>query len=202
VAAVTGTVVAGLLVIGLAFAPRVHGLALAWLVYAWLTLVAVAFVALSGRRFPVGSFGPSARRAWAPYIVLVAAGGIATNWSAFAHLRGVGLPAPAGLMTAVLGMVLAPVTEEVLFRGIVQTGLNDGSTGKRLPLLGTVLAAAFFGLSHAFNFVQNHRFEATAVDVVSAFAFGLIAGYGYQRNRDLWGAMLLHVVGNIVTFTP
>lgn len=77
--------------------------------------------------------------------------------------------------------VLAPVTEELLCRGLIQRMLMP--YGKRLAILGS---AFIFGLFHG-NILQAPY----------AFAVGLVLGYVAAEYSIAW-AMVLHMINNLV----
>ena len=77
--------------------------------------------------------------------------------------------------------ILAPVTEEILFRGLVQRSLMP--FGKRFAIF---CSAFTFGMFHG-NLVQTPF----------AFLVGLILGYVAAEYNIFW-AMLLHMINNMV----
>ena len=77
--------------------------------------------------------------------------------------------------------VLAPVSEELLCRGLVQQMLMP--YGKRLAILGS---AFLFGIFHG-NIIQAPY----------AFAVGLVLGYVAAEYSIAW-AMVLHMINNLV----
>lgn len=77
--------------------------------------------------------------------------------------------------------ILAPVTEEILFRGVVQRSMLP--FGKKLAI---VVSSLTFGLFHA-NLLQTPY----------AFAVGLVLGYVAAEYNILW-AMVLHMINNLV----
>lgn len=81
--------------------------------------------------------------------------------------------------------VVAPVTEELLFRRILLPGLirNYG------PWKGIVWSALFFAIFHL-NPWQG----------IGAFIIGLLLGYIYYKTRDIWICMFLHAVNNAFSF--
>lgn len=74
--------------------------------------------------------------------------------------------------------VLAGVTEEVFFRGLLQ------------PRIGLVASSVFFGLIHVGY--------GTALQVVAPFLLGLLFGYLFQRTKSLWTAIVAHVTFDFV----
>lgn len=77
--------------------------------------------------------------------------------------------------------ILAPVTEEILFRGLVQRTMLP--FGKKFAIL---VSALTFGLFHG-NLIQTPY----------AFAVGLVLGYVAAEYNILW-AIVLHVINNLV----
>ena len=77
--------------------------------------------------------------------------------------------------------ILGPITEEILFRGVVQRSMLP--FGKKLAILVSSLT---FGLFHV-NLIQ----------MPYAFAVGLILGYVAAEYNIVW-SMVLHVINNLV----
>jgi membrane protease YdiL (CAAX protease family) len=82
------------------------------------------------------------------------------------------------LFTAV---VMAPVCEEILFRGIIQQGL----TRRWGPWGGILFASALFGIIHCIP-----------QQIVAGFALGIVIGFVYYRTRSLLSVIVLHAVNN------
>lgn len=92
-------------------------------------------------------------------------------------------PANLRFLTVFTALILAPVTEELLFRGILQPVLVSAA---RNPWAGIVLAGTAFGLLHA---PLAHTVPALAM-------FGCVLGYLYARTGSLLLPILLHVIFN------
>jgi membrane protease YdiL (CAAX protease family) len=163
--------------------------------HGWLAAIALGWYFWLGRRFPVGKL---ARRELLPWSVLCLLAVVGNAIQAFlsppqaADARG--LP----LLIAELALLLLVVgpSEELLFRGLIQTGIN-GSLSAELKLwgwplrLGTVLAAVAFGLSHLVNLTYQ-SIGGTAEQVLIAIVIGLVIGVVYDRTHNLIGAAVLH----------
>jgi membrane protease YdiL (CAAX protease family) len=86
-----------------------------------------------------------------------------------------------GLATLVSVCILAPLLEEMLFRGIIlRSFLRQYSRSRAF-----VYSAALFGLAH----LNIYQF-------VVGFALGMIAAWLYERSRSLWPCVLLHAAYN------
>ena len=173
----------------------------AYAYHAWDFAVPVAWYAGLRRRFPIGGIRANELRGWV-------APGVATICvSLLALLVGyafVGRNIHDAFDFSVQGWIFeatAPgLGEEFLFRGLVQTGLNASIPvaffvrGVRINL-GTILAALLFGVSHL---GQNQPAFLTTSQLVFGPLVGLGLGIGYDRTRNLWGAVIVHNIANLI----
>ena len=97
-----------------------------------------------------------------------------------------GLPGwvPAALWLC--AVVIAPVAEELFFRGVCQTALNHVF---RRRWLSTVLVGSAFGLAHM---EQPHV-------VAPLIVLGVILGYVYERTGSLVAPITMHLLFNLKT---
>jgi membrane protease YdiL (CAAX protease family) len=95
---------------------------------------------------------------------------------AFSEMASLSAPALVG------ACLLAPVLEEMLFRGIILRSFL-----KRYPPgIAIVHSAAVFGLAH----MNLYQFAI-------AMTLGLVLGWLYERTRSLWPCIALHASYNI-----
>lgn len=97
------------------------------------------------------------------------------------------------LVSIIGAMVVAPLAEEILFRGIIQTGIGKvvpprfGSMRHRWwPI---VLTAIMFGALH--SSVPHH--------IPALIVLGVILGFVYERSGALLAAIMLHGLFNAKT---
>lgn len=93
------------------------------------------------------------------------------------------------VLMLLMAVVAAPVLEEILFRGLIQTALLNelGTEYRRTIILAT---AVFFGGMHA---------SAAAWQTLPALAvFGVILGWLYERTGSLWPPILVHAAFNVL----
>jgi membrane protease YdiL (CAAX protease family) len=88
---------------------------------------------------------------------------------------------PDNLSMFLYAGILAPITEEILFRGLIQRSLLP--FGKKFAIL---ISSLTFGLFHG-NLIQTPY----------AFAVGLVLGYVAAEYNIIW-AMVLHMINNLV----
>lgn len=81
--------------------------------------------------------------------------------------------------------VLAPIMEEVLFRGILLEAVREKySSGRAI-----VVSALMFGVIHIIP-----------QQVVNAFVIGLILGFIYVRTNSLWPVIIIHALNNAMAY--
>jgi len=89
------------------------------------------------------------------------------------------------LPTFLLVVVIAPLSEEWLHRGIILKGLLTHYS----PLKAIIWSSVIFGVMHV-----DPRL------MVYAFCGGLAMGWVYWRTRSLWCCIFMHAANNVVEF--
>jgi membrane protease YdiL (CAAX protease family) len=79
------------------------------------------------------------------------------------------------------GAVVAPIAEEIFFRGFVFAGLREHYGWQKAALTSSALFAAI---------------HLTPTAIVPIFILGCIFAYLYQRSNSIWPAILMHVLTN------
>jgi membrane protease YdiL (CAAX protease family) len=79
------------------------------------------------------------------------------------------------------GVIVAPVAEEVFFRGFVFAGLRQRYDWKKAALI----SSALFAVIHV-----------TPTAMIPIFILGLIFAYLYHHSNSIWPAILMHVSTN------
>ena len=177
-------------------AHAIPGVVANYLAHAWMAAIALTWYFVFRRRFAIGAINQRQLRPW--YLLglaLVAVNAI----GAIVASPGTGLRLPATptlvAELAFVAFVVGP-TEELLFRGLIQTALN-GSIRATVSLRGwslrwgTVVGAAAFGAFHLVNLAYQ-PLAATGEQTVAAVIVGLLFGALYDRTRNLIGASLAH----------
>lgn len=86
------------------------------------------------------------------------------------------------LLSSIMFVIAAPILEEFIFRGIIL----DGLLKRYSPLKSIVISSILFGIIH----LNPWQF-------VSAFLFGLIAGWVYYKTANLTLPILMHFATNL-----
>lgn len=87
---------------------------------------------------------------------------------------------------AIMVVCLAPLLEEVLFRGIIQGGLTNKGIA---PKKAIVISALVFGIVHA-----------NPWQLVGAFLLGLVLGLVYFKTKSIVIPILLHAFNNFISY--
>lgn len=107
--------------------------------------------------------------------------------------REYGWPTPsAGLFNA---LVIAPLFEEVMFRGYAMRILQDRGYGFWTANL--IAALMFVGLHLPGWSFMGGLDASRLVMVVSIVLIGLVAGYAKRRAHSTWAAVVFHGVNNL-----
>lgn len=129
--------------------------------------------------------------------VVCLAGGIAMPMSFATEEAGITLPDTytklfGEIMRHDLGYlavgVLAPVAEEMVFRGAILRRLLD-AVGNSRSWVAVTVTALLFGLVHG-NMAQG----------INAFVLGLLLGWMYVRTRSLVPGIAFHLANNTLAF--
>ncbi len=109
--------------------------------------------------------------------------------NAIADLEGT----PALVAAVLTAVVIAPVTEELTFRGVLLKSL--GNMGRRGAMILSSLAFAAF---HMLGLPADHFLEAAAVVVPTIFLVGLVLAWVTQRTGRLGPAIFIHSGFNLL----
>jgi membrane protease YdiL (CAAX protease family) len=96
-----------------------------------------------------------------------------------------------GLILA--AVVLAPVTEELMFRGVLLRALEP--RGKRFAL---VVSALVFSVVHVLGLDVDMLWQSAVVVLPPIFLLGLVLGWLTQRSGRLGPAIFLHSGWNLL----
>jgi membrane protease YdiL (CAAX protease family) len=96
-------------------------------------------------------------------------------------------------VSVALAVLAAPVAEELIFRGLLQTGMRKATRSMGAgPGVGVVVSTLLFTLVHLGGGVPMER----AYALVPIFLVGLACGIAYERTGRLGVPIAMHVVFN------
>ena len=82
-------------------------------------------------------------------------------------------------------VVLTPIIEEILFRGIFLRRFNDGFNNLTVAIL---LSSLLFGICHSFG------------GILGAILFGICVSILYIKSRNILVAIFAHFLNNLISF--
>lgn len=95
---------------------------------------------------------------------------------------------------AVVAVVQAPIVEEVMFRGIIQSALRRWLGSPWLAVLGSSL---LFMAVHV-HIRPEPPYVAGLESLAPLFVLAVVLGYNYERTGRLWPSIVIHGVFNAV----
>lgn len=119
--------------------------------------------------------------------VVVSAISTATNVPLPTNVQNVLAAAP--LYFLVFTVAIAPINEEIFFRGFL------------VSKLGRMFGIAFGIVLSALIFAVLHLSYLSVSEFVAALFFGLIAGYAFAKTKSLYPSIAGHILVNLVTIT-
>lgn len=91
----------------------------------------------------------------------------------------------AGWLGFLQVVILAPIVEEIIFRGVVLEGFLQ-----RYSPTKAILWSAFM-----FGFIHMNPWQ-----LIGGFGLGVLMGWVYYRTRNLWLPILIHLINNLFAF--
>lgn len=85
-------------------------------------------------------------------------------------------------------MIIAPISEEIVFRGIVYTRVEK--TAK--PIVAIIISAVLFGVIHFM--------AGGGILVVGAIVMGAVLSFAFYRYHSLPLCIIAHMVANVPDF--
>lgn len=113
-------------------------------------------------------------------IIYVISPGIMNEYEALVETVGIG---QANVVSMLATVVLAPIVEEIMFRGVTMRLAGKAGAGF---LVANLIQAVAFGIYH-FNLVQG----------IYATVLGLVLGYVAYKYDSIYPSILLHLVYNL-----
>ena len=128
-----------------------------------------------------------------PYGLLMQHLGVVPNFGENQQLAQELLFANIPAMLIVM-LVLAPIWEEIFFRGMIFAPIK-----KRSRVLAYAASALTFGLLHTLSSIRESGISVeTLVTTTFYFCTAIVFSYTYEKTGSLWGAVAAHTVSNII----
>lgn len=97
------------------------------------------------------------------------------------------------LLMGICTVVLVPITEECLCRGVI-----FGPIYQRRPWLAYVLSSVVFSFLHVQGYIGVQSLPVLLLSFVQYLPAGVALGWVYQRTGSIWSSIGLHAVINFM----
>lgn len=97
--------------------------------------------------------------------------------------------------TMVMGIFLAPIVEEILFRGVVFQSIR-----KKHRVLAYVVSIGLFALYHIWQYALVEGDPWVLLYAVQYVPITLAITWAYERSGSLWTAIFFHMFNNTLPF--
>lgn len=94
-------------------------------------------------------------------------------------------------LMAIGTVILVPVVEETLFRGLIFRGLYN-----RHPVLGYAVSALCFGALHVLGYIGRYSPVHLLLCLIQYLPAGLCLGWAYVKADSIWAPILMHITIN------
>ncbi len=89
-------------------------------------------------------------------------------------------------------LILAPIAEELFFRGLLLSKLIQFKINKHAAIF---LISGFFVLLHSFAFEQT---LASAIGIAQVFIDATLFGYARITTKSVYTSVIMHITGNLI----
>lgn len=95
----------------------------------------------------------------------------------------------------VCGVVLAPMVEETLVRGLV-----FGTIRRKSRILAYTVSILFFAAIHVWQYIPTQGIGPVALAALAYLPAGIALGWTYEKADTVWAPIVLHAVINAISF--
>lgn len=106
-----------------------------------------------------------------------------------------GLAAQNEAVMIVCAVVLAPMVEETLMRGLV-----FGSIRRKSRILAYGVSMLLFAAIHVWQFAILYDWQQILLAAVAYLPAGIALGWTYEKANTIWAPILLHMTINAISF--
>ena len=125
---------------------------------------------------------------------------LAVNWLGlniprFNDEAVMGLAAQSETVMIVGAVVLAPMVEETLMRGLV-----FGTIRRKSRVLAYAVSMVLFAAIHVWQFAALYDWQQVLLAALAYLPAGIALGWTYEKSNTIWAPILLHMVINAISF--
>jgi len=104
----------------------------------------------------------------------------------------------AALGSYIISYIISSTSEEIIFRGFIQSFINENTVvNSSIISKGNLFATTLFFMIHlGFFMVMDTLFSITSL--INVIVFSLIAGYLFDRTKNIFVPILIHILMNML----
>ncbi len=95
----------------------------------------------------------------------------------------------------VCGVVLAPMVEETLVRGLI-----FGAIRRKSRILAYVVSVLFFAAIHVWQYLLIEDMVPVLLAAVQYIPAGIALGWTYEKSNNIWAPIFMHMIVNAISF--
>ena len=92
--------------------------------------------------------------------------------------------------------IIAPIVEEILFRGAI-----FGTIRKNNRVAAYIVSVALFAFYHLWSYFVYDYNPGLFLDLLQYIPGGIVLAWAYEKGRNLWAPILLHMIINFVALS-
>ncbi len=92
--------------------------------------------------------------------------------------------------------IIAPIVEEILFRGAI-----FGTIRKNNRVAAYIVSVALFAFYHLWSYFVYDYNPGLFLDLLQYVPGGIVLAWAYEKGRNLWASILLHMIINFVALS-
>ena len=97
------------------------------------------------------------------------------------------------VLTAICTVIIAPITEETLFRGLL-----FGQLYKKQPVLGYIVSVFVFAAVHVVSYIGQQSPLSLLISLLQYLPAGLVLSFVYTKAKTLAAPILIHATLNLL----
>ena len=95
----------------------------------------------------------------------------------------------------ICGVILAPMIEETLVRGLL-----FGVIRRKSRIAAYAVTILFFAAIHVWQYVLLYDWKSVLLAALQYVPAGIALGWTYEKSNTIWAPILLHMVNNAISF--
>ncbi|MBP3633564.1 MAG: CPBP family intramembrane metalloprotease [Oscillospiraceae bacterium] len=120
----------------------------------------------------------------------------AVNITSFNDITMTGLASENYWVMVLCSVIIAPVVEETLVRGLIFGALRPHSR-----VAAYAVSIVFFSLMHVWSYVPSAGLIPVLLAALQYLPASIALGWTYEKSDTIWGPIFLHMIANAITMS-